>query len=87
MAVETGSFDYVAFKDELLKLIKSRAQDCELMPEIWISRFFRLDEGMINSFIKILFPDFLPINDTRMTWNHTKIIAVDGVESLVGGII
>lgn len=84
-AVETGPFDYVAFKDELLKLIQSRAQDWELMPEIWISRFFLLDEGMINSFIKNLFPDFLPINDTRMTWNHTKIIAVDGVESLVGG--
>ncbi|HGJ5882514.1 hypothetical protein [Arsenophonus sp.] len=62
-AVETGSFDYVAFKDELLKLIQSRAQDWELMPEIWISRFFRLDEGMINPFIKNLFPDFLPIND------------------------
>ncbi|WP_238337432.1 hypothetical protein [Arsenophonus endosymbiont of Aphis craccivora] len=45
-AVETGPFDYVAFKDELLKLIQSRAQDWELMPEIWISRLFRLDEGM-----------------------------------------
>lgn len=55
------------------------------MPEIWLSRFFRIEEGMTNSLMKILYPKSPPVNNTKMTWNHTKIMAVDGVEALVGG--
>ncbi len=80
-----GSPDYVSFKEELLKLIKENASQWENMPEIWISRFFRIEEGVTNSLMKNIYPDFPPINDTRMTWNHTKIMAIDGVEALVGG--
>lgn len=84
-AATHGSLDFVAFKLELIQLIKERSQYWEKMPEIWLSRFFRIEEGMTISFMKNLYPDFPSINDTRMTWNHTKIMAVDGVEALVGG--
>lgn len=84
-AATHGSPDFVAFKSELIQLIKERGQFWESMPEIWIARFFRIEEGLAVSFVKNLYPDFPPINDTRMTWNHTKIMAVDGVEALVGG--
>lgn len=84
-AATTGSPDFVAFKDELIQLIKRRCQYWEVMPEIWLGRFFRIEEGLATSFMKNVYPDFPPINDTRMTWNHTKIMAVDGVEALVGG--
>ncbi|WP_016584269.1 phospholipase D [Yersinia pestis] len=84
-AATNGSPDFVAFKSELIQLIKERGQYWEKMPEIWLGRFFRIEEGLATSFMRNVYPDFPPINDTRMTWNHTKIMASDGTEALVGG--
>lgn len=84
-AVAYGSPDFVALKSELIQLIKERSQYWEKMPEIWLSRFFRIEEGMTNSLMKILYGESHSTNNTQMTWNHTKIMAVDGVEALVGG--
>jgi len=84
-SVAYGSPDFVSFKSELIQLIKERGQYWEKMPEIWLSRFFQIEEGMTNSLMKILYQDSPPVNNTQMTWNHTKIMAVDGVEALVGG--
>ncbi|EIR57678.1 hypothetical protein YPPY14_4681, partial [Yersinia pestis PY-14] len=74
-AATNGSPDFVAFKSELIQLIKERGQYWEKMPEIWLGRFFRIEEGLATSFMRNVYPDFPPINDTRMTWNNTKIMA------------
>lgn len=81
-----GTPEYVALKQEIIDLIRERRHDWEYIPEIWIGRFYRIAEGLKVSFEKKLLPDdMISEADTRMTWNHTKIIAVDGHESFVGG--
>ncbi|MBA1203680.1 phospholipase [Pseudomonas capeferrum] len=81
-----GTPEYLALKDAVAQLVEQRAQQWGLKPDIWIGRYYRIAEGLKSSALKKLFPDDL-IDDaeTAMTWNHTKIIAVDGVQSFVGG--
>lgn len=77
---------YTAFKAALLRLVRSRRASWEQMPEIWLGRFYRLRTGIVSSLKAQLFPpEFISDDDTKMTWNHAKIIAMDGSEALVGG--
>ncbi|MBI0329077.1 hypothetical protein [Burkholderia plantarii] len=77
---------YTAFKAALLRLVRSRWDDWQRKPEIWLGRFYRLRAGIVSSLTTQLFPpEFISDDDTKMTWNHAKIIAVDGSEALVGG--
>jgi murine toxin len=81
-----GHPNYLALKADLIDLIQKRSPDWECVPEIWIGRFYRIVDGLQASLEKKLLPDDMVSDaDTRMTWNHTKIIAVDGSESFVGG--
>lgn len=78
--------NYIALKNQIIRLVKSRSQHWEVMPEIWLGRFYRLKKGIVAGMQnKILGDGVISNGDTKMTWNHSKIIAVDGVETLVGG--
>jgi hypothetical protein len=63
------------------------------MPEIWMGQFYRIREGMVSGLVSRLsstISSWVASDDdsdesTKMTWNHSKIIAVDGAEALVGG--
>ncbi|WP_325894278.1 phospholipase [Grimontia sp. NTOU-MAR1] len=76
----------IDFKAALVRLIRERSSHWEMMPEIWIGRFYEISAGLFDSLLHKLIPDSIISDDnTKMTWNHSKIIAVDGSESLVGG--
>ena len=78
--------NYKNFKEALIRLFRERSQHWEIMPEIWIGRFYRLQAGMISAIqAKVFGGAVIGSDDTKMTWNHTKIISVDGTEALVGG--
>lgn len=82
----SGTPEYLALKKDLIELIKERGKYWECIPDIWIGRFYRIIDGLKVSLEKKVLPeDFISELDTRMTWNHTKIIAVDGSEAFVGG--
>jgi phosphatidylserine/phosphatidylglycerophosphate/cardiolipin synthase-like enzyme len=56
------------------------------MPEIWMGRFYRLGAGIISAIqAKVFGSAVIGVDDTKMTWNHTKIISMDGTSALVGG--
>src|SRR5262249_39319169 len=83
----------IDFQGALIRLVRSRCREWEVMPEIWLAKFYRLREG-IASVLTARFSSAisgwigLDVDDgesTKMTWNHSKIIAVDGAEALVGG--
>jgi murine toxin len=77
---------YTRFKDALVGLMRARSRFWERIPEIWMGRFYRLGEGILSSLTSHVFGDsIISSDDTKMTWNHSKIIAVDGTEALVGG--
>jgi len=74
------------FKSALIRLIRSRSQYWEVMPEFVVGRFFeRVSGSWMSAQKKFLPAALISDSDTKMTWNHTKIIVSDGVESLVGG--
>ncbi|EAQ63877.1 murine toxin [Marinomonas sp. MED121] len=76
--------NYTEFQAALIRLFRIRSSFWAVKPEIWIGRFYRLEKGIRSSmFAKITSPKFT--DETKMTWNHSKIIAVDGCEALVGG--
>ena len=78
--------NYADFKAALIRLFRERARYWEVMPEIWFGRFYRLEQGILSAIqAKVFGSDILGGTDTKMTWNHTKIISVDGSEALVGG--
>lgn len=80
--------NYTDFKGALMRLVRMRGHLWEKMPEIWMGRFYRLKagiEGGLLDKLKSVFGDFSSSNSPKMTWNHSKIIAVDGTEALVGG--
>ncbi len=78
--------NYTDFKAALVRLVRLRSASWERMPEIWMGRFYRLQEGVLSALTQKLFSDsIISTDDTKMTWNHSKIIAVDGCEALVGG--
>lgn len=76
----------VDFQDALKRLVEERSAHWEVMPEFIIGRFYERTAGSIQSLEKkFLPPELVSSYGTKMTWNHSKIIAVDGVESLAGG--
>jgi murine toxin len=78
--------NYADFKAALIRLVRLRCKAWERMPEIWMGRFYRLQEGVLSALTQKLFSDsIISTDDTKMTWNHSKIIAVDGCEALAGG--
>jgi len=85
--IEFGdSPSFIEFKAALIRLVRSRSDSWEVIPEIWVGRFFRLKAGIEDSLAHKLLPPVMQSDtETKMTWNHSKIIAVDGVMSLVGG--
>ncbi|NOI59029.1 phospholipase [Vibrio coralliilyticus] len=81
--------NYVDFKGALIRLLRQRASEWETKPEIWCGRFYRLEEGIragvLNKFSSGGMKSTTDIDITKMTWNHAKIIAADGVQALAGG--
>jgi murine toxin len=78
--------NFTDFKAALIRLVRVRGPYWERMPEFWMGRFYRLQEGILSALTQKLFSDsIISSDDTKMTWNHSKIIAVDGSEALVGG--
>lgn len=79
-------WNLIDFKAALVRLIRARGAYWEKMPEIWIGRFYQFKEGILESLSHKFLPSVMQSDDgTKMTWNHSKIIAVDGAEALVGG--
>ncbi|WP_300320092.1 phospholipase [Accumulibacter sp.] len=78
--------NYTEFKAALVRLVRDRSPHWEQLPEIWMGRFYRLEAGILSALqAKVFGSSVIGSDDTKMTWNHSKIIAVDGVEALVGG--
>lgn len=78
--------NFTDFKAALVRLVRMRGACWEHIPEFWIGRFYRLQEGVLSALTQKLFSDsIISSDDTKMTWNHAKIIVVDGCEALVGG--
>lgn len=78
--------NYTEFKAGLIRLIQARSKEWEVMPEIWMGRFYRLGAGIISAIqAKVFGSAVIGADDTKMTWNHTKIISMDGTAALVGG--
>ncbi|WP_061011228.1 phospholipase [Photobacterium leiognathi] len=76
----------VDFQDALKRLVEERSKHWEVMPEFIVGRFYERVAGTQQSLQKkFLPPELVSSYGTKMTWNHSKIIAVDGVESLSGG--
>ncbi|WP_168790572.1 phospholipase [Paraburkholderia aromaticivorans] len=82
----TEPANFTDFKAALIRLVRVRSGFWEKMPEIWMGRFYRLEDGILSALKSKVFGDsIISSDDTKMTWNHTKIAAVDGSEALVGG--
>ncbi|WP_253992554.1 phospholipase D-like domain-containing protein [Myxococcus qinghaiensis] len=84
----------VDFQGALIRLVRARmgAGAWELPPEIWMGKFFRLQEGLmagLTARVASVLPSWMGLEGddefTKMTWNHSKIVASDGTEALVGG--
>lgn len=83
----------IDFQGALIRMVRSRWRDWEVMPEIWMAKFYRLREGIISGLASRISSTIYgwissgsdDDESTKMTWNHSKIIAVDGAEALVGG--
>ncbi len=78
--------NFTDFKAALLRLVRARAPFWEQLPDIWVGRFYQFEKGILSALeTRLLADSVISSGDTKMTWNHAKIIAVDGVEALVGG--
>ncbi|WP_345829024.1 phospholipase [Erwinia sp. HDF1-3R] len=79
--------DLIDFQASLLRLVRDRSQDWEIDPEIYIGIFSRIGAGVISALTsKLISDEILDSEDnTKMTWNHVKVIAIDGSETLAGG--
>ena len=78
--------NYIDFKGALIRMIRLRSRFWEQMPEIWLGRFYRFQAGVFSTLeIKFLGDNIFCSDDTKMTWNHSKIVVVDGTEAIVGG--
>ena len=81
--------NYTDFKGAVIRFIRLREAFWERTPEIWFGRFYRLQAGVLSSLLSKLprlFPESLiDSDDTKMTWNHAKIVVADGAEAMVGG--
>lgn len=86
MSPFTEPANFSDFKAALIRLVRMRSAHWEKPPEIWLGRFYRLQDGILSSLkAKVFGSDMVDNEGTKMTWNHSKIIAVDGCEALVGG--
>ena len=86
----------VNFKGQLVRFVRERQFAWRAIPDIWVATFARLQSGLIEG-ARTAFWEALPTgvsarfggaedgDGSKMTWNHAKIIAADGVEALVGG--
>jgi len=82
----TEPANYTELKAGLIRLIRERSKEWEVMPEIWLGRFYRLGAGIISVIqAKVFGSAVIGVDDTKMTWNHTKVISMDGTSALVGG--
>ncbi|WP_228554539.1 hypothetical protein [Catenulispora pinisilvae] len=79
--------NYTLFKQALIRLVRDRSQAWEKPPDIWLGRFYRLREGFLDALqLKVFGNDSMfSSDDTKMTWNHSKIVVVDGTTALAGG--
>ncbi|MFO7563236.1 MAG: jacalin-like lectin [Enhygromyxa sp.] len=78
--------NYTELKAALVRLVRDRSKHWEQMPEIWLGRFYRLEAGIISAIqAKVFGSAVIGSDDTKMTWNHSKAIVVDGYEALAGG--
>ncbi len=78
--------NFTEFKAALIRLCRERSAHWEMMPEFWMGRFYRLKDGILSTLqAKVFGQAIIGSDGTKMTWNHTKIISVDGTEALVGG--
>ncbi|GIQ60827.1 hypothetical protein Flavo103_39630 [Flavobacterium collinsii] len=78
--------NYVDFKAALIRLCRVRSSSWEVMPEIWMGKFSRLADGILSAIqLQVFGTAVIGSEDTKMTWNHSKIISMDGTEALVGG--
>ena len=75
----------IDFKAALIRLVRMRRGFWNKDPEIWIGRFYRLAKGIQSGLSSKYASAIISSDETKMTWNHTKIIAIDGTEALVGG--
>ncbi|MEL6494896.1 MAG: phospholipase [Cyanobacteria bacterium J06623_7] len=91
--------NYTDFKAALIRLIRRRFEDWKNkpMPEILMGRFSRLietpksalasqgesvsEDSILSTIVSSIHSNL----ENKLTWNHSKIIAVDGSEALVGG--
>ncbi|WPK02702.1 hypothetical protein R6U79_10770 [Pseudomonas putida] len=82
----TGTPEYLALKEALSNLVEERGAEWECVPDIWIGRYYKITDPLQEAIAnKAGCEALVAAFDAKMTWNHTKIIAVDGVESFVGG--
>ncbi len=80
--------NFTDFKAAIVRLFRERAHHWEVQPEIWMGRFYRLADGISDTLLTKIFGSDSVLVDTegtKMTWNHSKIIAMDGTEALAGG--
>jgi murine toxin len=78
--------NYEDLKAAIIRLFRLRSREWTRQPEIWMGRFYRLRDGLLSSIqAKAFGESALGSDGTKMTWNHSKIVAVDGTEALVGG--
>ncbi|WP_199746941.1 hypothetical protein [Corallococcus sp. AB049A] len=84
----------VDFQGALIRLARerTRSRQWKVMPDIWMAKFYRIREGLLSGVMAYMSSTlarwFSAEGDeasTKMTWNHSKIVAVDGAEALVGG--
>ncbi|MFY2558327.1 hypothetical protein ACN469_11905 [Corallococcus terminator] len=82
----------IDFQGALIRLVRARTRHWKMKPEIWMGQFYRLREGLQSGLLARLaesLPSWMVSEGdddfTKMTWNHSKIVASDGAESLVGG--
>ncbi|MFP2894953.1 hypothetical protein [Corallococcus sp. 4LFB] len=84
----------VDFQGALIRMARerTRSRQWKVMPELWMAKFYRIREGLVSGVLAYLSSTlarwFAAEGDdasTKMTWNHSKIVAVDGAEALVGG--
>lgn len=78
--------NYTLFKQALIRLVRDRGQAWEKLPDIWFGRFYRLGQGLLSAVqMKVFGSSIIGSEDTKMTWNHSKIVVADGTAALVGG--
>lgn len=77
--------NYAELKCSLVRLVRNRCASWEVLPDIWIGRFYRLEKGIRSSVHTKMGRLFFENDGSKMTWNHAKIVAMDGAEALAGG--